>query len=657
MGRKVRQAQTSFHHGQLSPLMAARYDKTFTTNGAESLLNMAPLAQGGVRTRPETLYLNTLGSTYGVLIDFVFSPTQRYPIWARSGALDVYGTTGELLNTVTVSSLTSGMITDGKLNWTYDGNTLILTHEDLQPQVITRTGSTTFTQANFSFDFESTGTITGYPIYQPFYKYAASSVTISASATSSGVTLTTSDDFFTTGMIGNVIRKAGKQITISTVTSGTISSGVVKETLSSTNATDDWDEQAFSAYRGWPIDATFFPDRLVFWGAKSRPSGIWLSKIGSYFNFDVGSGQDDEAIWEGVAGARARYAVRGRFLTLFGDRSFYYVPTSPTSPLTPGNFSVLEQQPYGSAQLKPRMFDEAFLFIQNTGSVAREALWEDTLQAYSARPVSLLANDLITGGSTYSAPTALSVLYGRSGSPEQYAMLLTSSGQISCFHSVREEKLASWVPWQTDGTVLSIRDVDTEVFLAVSREMTTGSAVVTLEKFSDTGCALDCQKYLDAGSTAGASTFSGATEYAGQTVSVCSQGHYLGTATVSSSGAVTLDDADLSTTGVNIGFPFTQQIKPMPAHFDLDDGTSKGRVVSLIRAHFQVDRSAGFTVDGQDVYLDFAGDAFDEPAPTKTGLLTVHFSGYDENAQCTLNIDTPAKVTVLGMTREVMVNG
>jgi len=208
MPTKVRQAQTSFHHGQLSPLMAARYDKTFTTNGAESLLNMAPLAQGGMRTRPETLYLNTMGSTYGLLFPFVFSPSERYAMHVRVGAIDVYGTTGQLLNTVTVSGITSGMITERKLNWAHDGNTMILAHEDLQPQVITRTGSTTFTQAAFSFEAESTGAVAGYPIYQPYYKYAPSSVTVSATATSGAITLTTSDSFSQPGWSGTSFGRA-----------------------------------------------------------------------------------------------------------------------------------------------------------------------------------------------------------------------------------------------------------------------------------------------------------------------------------------------------------------------------------------------------------------------------------------------------------------
>lgn len=660
MALKVRQAQTSFHHGELSPLMAARYDKSFTTNGAESLLNFAPLAQGGIRTRPGTQWLANLGSTYGVPIPFVFSPDQRYVLHARTGALDIYSTTGSLLNTLTLSTLTSGMVTDNKLTWAQSYDTMILCHEDLEPQTIKRTGSTTFTIADFAFETGSTGSTgaeSGYPVNMPFYKYAASSVTISATTTSAGstVTLTTSDSFFSTAYVNDIIRIGGKQLLITASTAATVATAIVKETLSSTNTTDDWDEQAWSATRGYPICPTFFPDRLVFAGAKSRPSGIWLSKVGSYFNFELAGQDADDAIWEGLAGMRIRYVEAGRYLTVFGDRDFGYVPTSASNPLTPDNFSFVKQQPYGTAQVRPKLFDEAFMMIQNTNSVAREALWDDVSQQYIAPPISLLANHLITGGSTYGSPKGMAVLYGAAGYPEQYAMLLTSSGQISCFHSVRDQKIAAWTPWQTTGTVTGICEADTDVFLFVERAMDTGT-VLTLEKFCDTGEALDCQVYLN-GSSSGVVTFSGATQYAGETVHICSQGHYLGSATVSTGGAVTLPDADLTTTGINIGRKFTQTIIPMPAHFDLPDGTSKGKVLGLVRAHIHVDRSAGFSVSDQDVYLDFAGDAYDEPAPTETGLIEVYFSGYDKDAQCTINIENPAKVTVLGLTREVEVNG
>ena len=654
---KFHLAQTSFHRGEQSPLMASRFDKSFVSNGAESLLNMAPLAQGGVRTRPGSLYLTTLGSTYGVGIDFVFSPTQRYFLFARTGAIDILSTTGSLLNTLTLSALTSGMITDGKLTWDQSYDTMILCHEDLKTQKIIRTGTTTFTIADITFKSQTTGAVAGYPVWQPFYKYAASSVTINATATTAGstATLTTSDSYFTTNQVNDLIRIGGKQVLITATTGATVATGQIKEALSSTNTTDDWDEQAWSTYRGWPISTTFFPDRLVFWGAKSRPSGLWLSKIGDYYNFNVGSAADDDAIWEGVAGARAKYVVGSRFLTLFGDRDFYHVPTSASNPLTPANFSVVKQQPYGCAQVKPQLFDEAFLFIQHTGSVVREALWEDVLQQYSANPVSLLSPHLVTGGSTYSAPTALSVLYGRTGFSEQYALLLTSSGQISCFHSVREEKLAAWTPWQTSGTVKGMVALDTEIFFTVERALSTGT-VLTLEKFTDTGAALDCQMAIASASTAATSTFSGASVFASKDVHIVHQGHYLGSTTVATTGTVTLPTLAPNTTGINIGYKFTQEIEPMPAAFDMPDGTSKGRILGMTRAFIQVDSSHGFTVSGTDVYLDQAGDAYSSAAPTKTGIVEVNFLGYDTDAQFTINVTNPAKITVLGVTREIEVN-
>ncbi len=654
---KVRQAQTSFRHGELSPLMAARFDKSFTTDGAEALTNFVPLSQGGVRTRPGSVYLNTLGSTYGVGIPYVFSPTQKYIFHARTGAIDIYSTTGSLLNTLTIASLTSGMVTDDKLTWAHDADTMVLCHEDLNPIKITRTGTTTFASTNVTYENQSTGTAAGYPVWQPFYKYVASSVTVNVNATVIGTsaTLTASDSAFSTQQVGDIVRVGGKQILLTAVASATSASGTIKETLTSTNTTSDWDEQAFSTYRGWPICPTFFPDRLVLFGAKSRASGIWLSKIGAYFNFNLGTALDDEAIWEGVAGARARYVEKGRYLTLFGDRSFYYVPTSATSPLTPGNFSVVEQQPYGSAQVRPKLFDEAFLFVHHANSVVREAMWEDALQAYSARPVSLLSNHLISGGSTYSAPLGLASQTGRQGYPEQYAFLLTSSGQISCFMSVRDEKLAAWTPWLTSGTIKRITEVDTEIFTFVERALSTGT-VLTLEKFSDTGEALDCQIFLTTASTSGVVQFSGATQYASKAVEIVHQGNYLGTATCSSSGAVTLPDADLTTTGIVVGLKFPQAITPMPINFDLQDGPSKGKVAGLVRAHLILDRSAGVTVSGQDVYLDFAGDAFSSAAPVKTGVVTARFKGYDQDAQFTANISNPAKVTCLGLVREVQVN-
>ena len=43
-------------------------------------------------------------------------------------------------------------------------------------------------------------------------------------------------------------------------------------------ATQNWEEQSFSAKRGYPAAVTFHENRLAFAGSPSQPDGIWLSK-------------------------------------------------------------------------------------------------------------------------------------------------------------------------------------------------------------------------------------------------------------------------------------------------------------------------------------------------------------------------------------------
>ena len=61
-------------------------------------------------------------------------------------------------------------------------------------------------------------------------------------------------------------------------------------------ATTEWSEQSYSAYRGYPAAVTFHQNRLWFGGTLAQPDGIWGSKSGLFFNFDVGDAEDDDAL-------------------------------------------------------------------------------------------------------------------------------------------------------------------------------------------------------------------------------------------------------------------------------------------------------------------------------------------------------------------------
>jgi len=643
---RARIAQSSLASGELSPLLAARGDIKPYRNGAEAMKNLQPLSQGGARTRPGTQYLATIPQNPAVLAEFVFSKTQRYAFVFSNTRVDIYLPDGTLATSLTSAPWTTAML--DRLTWTQYGDTMIVFHPDLPMQVLKRTGASTFTRTAYTFEDAAAGA----PRYQPYYKFADSAMTLTPSATTGAITLTLSGaGAWVAGHIGFIVRYGKKEILVTGVTNANLAAGTVRETLGGTAASTDWDEAVFSDARGYANCGTFWLDRLWLGGAKSRPTGLYGSKVGAYFNFDLGTQLDNEAIWEAVTGERVSeilYLVGARHLLAFTDASLWYVPNTTTAPLTPKNFDVREQQPYGCAAVKPTPFDSATLFLQDTGAVVREALWIDTEQAYTANAVSLLASHLI------SSPTCMAVLYGSAARPEQYALLVDGSGNLSVFHSNRAENITAWVPWVTTGTFKSIATIGQEVFVLVQRTLAAGS-VWALEVFDDDAAPLDCAKTATLG-VAG-KTFSGFTHLAGLTVDVSSNGHALGQYTVSVGGQITLDALAPDLLVIEAGFAFEQRLRPMPVDFDLPDGSSRGTVVDVIRTMLTVDRSAAWRIEDEDVLLEFAGDDFASAAPTATGIIEVHNLGSDLTGQIDIVIQRPEKATFLGISREVMTGG
>jgi hypothetical protein len=221
----VKLVQTNFSSGEVDPLLDMRHDTGAYVNGARKLRNVALLNQGGVARRAGTTYLNTLTARTR-LIPFEFSSTERYIFAFSNTRLDVYGTTGSLITTLTGCPWTTAILFS--MTFTQAADVMIVCHQTIPMQKIIRTGSTTFTRAALDF----TEGVNGNQIFQPYYKFAADSVTLSASATTgSGVTITASAAGFTADYVGLRLRWFGVEILITAFTSSTVLVGTIKGTL------------------------------------------------------------------------------------------------------------------------------------------------------------------------------------------------------------------------------------------------------------------------------------------------------------------------------------------------------------------------------------------------------------------------------------------
>lgn len=210
--------QASFLRGELDPTIISRVDVAAYGQGLKKARNVIPLNQGGVERRGGTLFRADLGGPTR-LESFIFNSTQEYVFAFQNQTLKIYTTAGVLAATFTSCPwLTSELY---ELNFTQQGDTMIVVHENIVPQVITRIGSTSFTRTAFGFETS----VNGEKTYQPYFKFADDSITLDIDSTTkgtTGVTCTTSSAYWISGYVGMVIRYHGAELTITGYTSSTI---------------------------------------------------------------------------------------------------------------------------------------------------------------------------------------------------------------------------------------------------------------------------------------------------------------------------------------------------------------------------------------------------------------------------------------------------
>lgn len=723
----IKQVQTNFSSGEVDPLLRMRVDTGAYQNGAATLRNCSLLNTGGVSRRAGTRYLATL-PTDSRLLPFEFSSSERYVFALSNNRLDVFSTSGTLLTTIT-----SGVPWTGaqlrQISYTQAADVMILCHPSWAPRVVRRTGASSFTISAFAFDTS----LDGNKIYQPYYKFADDTVTISVSATSgTGRTITASSGVFTSSYVGTIIRWKDVEILITAFTNSTTLVGNIKGTLegsldinplrtehtsdvvevthalhgfatgqsvtisgangfagitfaqingtfsitviddnrysyatghnanasedgggpsvkftSSTTATRDWSEQTYSAVNGYPGAVAFHESRLWFGGSSAVPDGLWASKIGLFFNFDVGEGLDDESIQITIGSediSNIKHIVSNRDLQIFSASGEFFVPRSGSQGLatiTPTSIRVSRQTPFGSSDVTPLPFDGATLFVQGSGKSVREFVYNDSANGYASTDITLLSSHLIN------SPIDMAVLYGSTIRGEQYALVVNNDGTMAVFNSARSENVAGWTTWEFGTKSVNLfRSVCTLgglVFVAVQRIST-----YTLELLSDAeALTVDSAVSLTGSSS---TTWTLGVYYANKVVDVVSSNMYLGTFTANGSGVITLSDP---VTTVTAGFTYPVEITTLPVHLQLPTGSLLGMPKRINRVLVGLNSTLSCVVSNNRLLLRQVTDDLSVAPALFTGIKEFFLLGYNREAKVTITQDEPLPLRVLGMNMEV----
>jgi hypothetical protein len=415
-------------------------------------------------------------------------------------------------------------------------------------------------------------------------------------------------------------------------------------TIATTASTRDWDEQVFSARRGWPAACAFHEDRLWFGGSTTLPDGLFGSKTGLYYNFSAGDGEDDASIQVTLGSprvARIKHILAGSVLQIFTEGAEFVVRQSDGQGITPSNISIRPQTPYGSGNIPPRSFDGATMFVQGNSKTVREFTFSDTVNSFQAVDVTTLSQHLLTD------IVSMDVLYGSETRTEQYAFCVNNDGTMAVFHSNRSEGLAGWTPWypRSGAFFESVCVLGSQVYVAVR----SGVSTRTLERFEmdNADVTLDGSKAF---SGTVSSNWTLGSPYVLGTFHVVSNGYYLGTVTADAGGNVTLPDAVGS---FRVGFLYDWEIVPLPPDTSLPDGpmTGEKRRVSSVTIHTH--ETLSLSVDGKPVVTTEIGSDLSVPPAPISRKIRKYLLGYDRDPVFTLSQAAPLPVTILGMSMEV----
>jgi hypothetical protein len=398
--------------------------------------------------------------------------------------------------------------------------------------------------------------------------------------------------------------------------------------------TADWSEQSFSAVRGYPSAVAFHENRLCFAGTLAQPDAIWMSQIGSFFNFDVGDADDADSIALVAATGTVneiRYMISNRDLQLFGASGELYIPTYLNQAITPTNAQIRLQTPYGCEFTQPVSVDGATLFVQNGGTVVREYLYTDGEDAYTATAVSTIASHLIV------SPRCMTVAHGGFGTPESYALMSNGNGDVAAFNSNRAERRASWTRFTTAGSFCSICAIHGRIFTNVWGE--DGSMHF---------CEFDGQIGLDRYVTgvangSGQVTVSSAFEN-GDTVSIVSEDglSYFGSQTVSG-GVVTIAGGSGNT--YHVGIPFTAEVVTNPIDATMGGGPATGSIRGVGSAVLDLVNTSSVKVNGYSKSIT---------API-SGKHEFRVLGYNRDPQVTVQQGEPLPMQVNGLIAELII--
>ena len=446
---------------------------------------------------------------------------------------------------------------------------------------------------------------------------------------------------------------------ITAVNSATSAAATVTREFADTEATNDFSLSAWSAKKGYPQAVSFFEDRLVFAGSRTKPQTYWASQSGDYYNFWVNTPQQDSDAITGTLSGGQMNGIRaiipfGEMLMLTSGGEYKVGGGNET--FTPTNQKAEPQEYRGINNLTPVVIGGRIVYVQHQGSVIRDLTYSYDVDKYTGDDVSLLAAHLFEGH------TIVALTYQQT--PNTIVWCVREDGVLLGMTYIKEQDVYAWHKHTTAGKFTDVctisGDREEELWAVVERD---GAHYVEQIGSQIRNTAPKEQFYVDSGYVyqGGAKdNLTGLVWLSGKDVSVLADGNVLADMCVDAGGTLRLPKAFRH---IVVGLPFESTIQTMPIEFSAQDGSYMGRKkrVSRMTILFRDTRGGLYGVGENrlDTIKWRSTEKYDNPIELYSGKRRVVIPGasYEDTVYLTIKQTDPLPLTILSIVPEVEAGG
>jgi len=422
----------------------------------------------------------------------------------------------------------------------------------------------------------------------------------------------------------------------------------------------DWEsehgyEDVWSNTRGWPKSAAFHESRLYFGGSKSRPNTVWGSGVINYFDFNPGTGLDDEAVEATINTNQLNTIVNlfsGNDFRIFTTGGEFVVLQTSNEPITPSTFFVRPQTRLGTkAGIPIEDLNGASVFIQRQGKSINAFQFGDTTASYQIQNISALSSHLLKNPVDMAARRAAST-----DESDRLFVVNGTDGSMAVYSILVGQNVIAPSRFTTDGEFIAIGVEIADVYVIVKRTLPQDNTVkYMLEKF-DPDITLDSaisRTNITPGSPANSINMDHLRDIghgAGKTVSIVRDG-IVEPDQVVPQNAATITFASPATSSFQVGLDYTVTARTMPAEPVLSSGSVQGFKKRIVQVDAIVNETQNMTINGKLIsFRNFGEDVLDSSVQPFTGIKTSHgMLGYSGTGQITISQSVPLALTVLGL--------